>query len=176
VSSLDLRLYDVEVTGSGRAKVVRVLVDKDGGIDLDTVGDAAEAISPVLDGDRLSRVLSGPYSLEVSSPGLERPLRRPEHFRGAIGSTVSVKVEGRRVRGVLAGADDDAFDLTLDDGTTERLGFDDVVQARTVFEWGAELEARKPRANKPRANEQVSEREREGDPSRSERATGKARR
>ncbi|HEY7106695.1 MAG TPA: ribosome maturation factor RimP [Acidimicrobiia bacterium] len=147
VSSLGLGLYDVEVTGSGRAKVVRVLVDREGGIDLDAVGVAAEAISPVLDGDRLSRVLPGPYSLEVSSPGLERPLRRPEHFGGAVGSTVSVKLSGGRVRGTLADADADGFDLTLDDGTTQRFSYDDVAQARTVFEWGTELETRKPRAN-----------------------------
>ena len=138
VAALGLDLYDIEVSGSGRSKVVRVLVDRSGGIDLDTVGSAAEAISPVLDGERLARVLPGPYSLEVSSPGLERPLRRPQHFRGAVGSTVSVKLDGRRLRGQLAEADDDSIDLVLDDGTTEHIPYTDVASARTVFEWGSQ--------------------------------------
>jgi ribosome maturation factor RimP len=141
VAALGLELYDVEVTGSGRSKVVRVLVDREGGIDLDTVGTAAEAVSPVLDGDRLARVLSGPYALEVSSPGVERPLRRPDHFRRAVGSTISVKVPGRRVRGVLVAADDEAFELAVDDDTQERIPYTDVGQARTVFEWGAKKAA-----------------------------------
>ena len=143
VRGLGLELYDVEVAGSGRAKVVRVLVDRDGGVDLDTVGRAAERISPVLDGDRMARVLPGPYSLEVSSPGLERPLRRPDHFRRAVGSTVSVKTSGRRVRGVLASADDDAFVIVRDDTTEERIPYADAVQVRTVFEWGEKKAARR---------------------------------
>ena len=138
VVALGLDLYDVEVSGSGRAKVVRVLVDRDGGIDLDTVGSAAEAISPVLDGEQLTRVLAGPYSLEVSSPGLERPLRQPRHFRSAVGSTVSVKLADRRLRAQLTAADDEGIELALDDGTTERIPYTDVAQARTVFEWGAQ--------------------------------------
>ena len=60
VSALGLDLYDVEVTGTGRAVVVRVLVDREGGIDLDTVGVASQAISPVLDSDRVARALLAP--------------------------------------------------------------------------------------------------------------------
>jgi len=143
VGALGLDLYDVEVTGSGRAKVVRVLVDREGGVDLDTVGRAAEQISPALDSEPFARVINGAYALEVSSPGLERPLRRPDHFRGAVGSTVSVKLPGRRVRGVLLAADDEALDLALDDGTAERIPYSEVAQARTVFEWGAEKAAKR---------------------------------
>jgi ribosome maturation factor RimP len=143
VAALGLDLYDVEVTGTGRALVVRVLVDREGGIDLDTVGTAAEAISPVLDSEQVARALPGAYALEVSSPGLERPLRRPEHFRRAIGSPISVKIPGRRIRGVVLEADDDSFELALDDGTKERISYTDVAQARTVFEWGAKKVARR---------------------------------
>jgi ribosome maturation factor RimP len=138
VTALGLELYDVEVTGSGRARVVRVLVDREGGIDLDTIGTAAERISPVLDAEPIASVLRGPYALEVSSPGVERPLRRPDHFRRAVGTTVSVKVPGRRVRGVLVDAGDDSFELALEDGTEARIPYADASQARTVFEWGAE--------------------------------------
>jgi ribosome maturation factor RimP len=135
---LGLELFDVQLTGSGRARVLQVLVDKEGGVDLDAITAATERISPVL--DRLD-VVSGPFALEVSSPGLERPLRRPEHFRRAIGETVSVKVhEGRadvrRVRGELTGADDVGITLGAGDDT-RRVAYDDIEQARTVFEWGA---------------------------------------
>jgi ribosome maturation factor RimP len=143
VDALGLSLYDVEVSGSGQSSVVRVLVDREGGVDLDTIGRAAEQISPVLDQEPVARLISGPYALEVSSPGLERPLRRPDHFRGAVGSTVSVKLAGRRVRGVLRATDDEAFELSLDDGSEQRIPYADVAQARTVFEWGAKKAARR---------------------------------
>jgi ribosome maturation factor RimP len=135
---LGLELFDVQLTGSGRARVLQVLIDKDGGVDLEAITAATERISPVL--DRLD-VVSGPFALEVSSPGIERPLRRAEHYRRAIGETVSVKVrEGRadvrRVRGELTGADDDA--ITIGSGDDARtIAYDDIEQARTVFEWGA---------------------------------------
>ena len=134
---LGLELFDVQLTGSGRARVLQVLVDRDGGVDLEAITAATERISPVL--DRLD-VVPGPFALEVSSPGLERPLRRPEHFRRAVGATVSVKVrEGRadvrRVRGELTGADETAITLGAGDDA-RRIAYDDIEQARTVFEWG----------------------------------------
>jgi ribosome maturation factor RimP len=142
VAGLGLQLYDVELGGSGRARVLRVLVTRPDGVDLDAVSRAAEAISPVLDTmDSEGGAVGGTYTLEVSSPGLERPLRRPEHFRGATGETVSVKTRGAdgigiRERGVVTAADDAGFDLRADDGTTTRVEYRDLVQARTVFEWG----------------------------------------
>jgi ribosome maturation factor RimP len=141
VESLGLGLYDVEITGSGRARVVRVLVDRPAGVDLDTVAAATEAISPVLDAPPVDGWLAGPYALEVSSPGLERPLRTAAHFRGAVGETVSVKTRAfdgvaRRDRGVVELAGDTGFELRLDDGSRLSIAYDDVVQARTVFEWG----------------------------------------
>ena len=107
LAALGLELFDVQFTGSGRARTVRVLVDRDGGVDLDAITAASERIQPALDAlDEL-----GPFALEVSSPGLERPLRRPEHFRRAVGETVSVKVRDtdgdvRRLRGGLLAADE----------------------------------------------------------------------
>jgi ribosome maturation factor RimP len=148
LAALDLDLYDVEMTGSGKARTLRVTVDRAAGVDLEAITAATNAISPVLDqlveaGDPAARAHGGPYTLEVSSPGLERALRTPSHFRRAIGTTVSVKTRGsetagpQRRRGVVADADDAGFEIDID-GTRERLAYDDVVQARTVFEWGAE--------------------------------------
>ena len=124
-----LELVDLEV----KPKLVRVTVDREGGVDLDTISDVTQLISSLLDAQD---PLPSSYALEVSSPGLERPLRTPAHFRRFAGSKVSVKtrpdVEGeRRVEGILADVDDDGF--TVND---RRLSYSDVEKARTVFEWG----------------------------------------
>ncbi len=139
LKTLGLELFDLELTGGGSARTLRVIVDRDGGVDLDAITAATDAISPILD-HHDDPALRGPYGLEVSSPGLERPLRRPEHYRRALGATVSVKTRGaggeaRRLRGVLVAADDDH--LTIEsDGEREQVSYADVTQARTVFEWG----------------------------------------
>ena len=140
LAALGLGLYDVEATGPARSRTVRVTVDRDGGVDLDAIAAASEALSPILDYDpAVQAACPGSYTLEVTSPGLERRLRTPAHFQRALGSTVSVKSRaggaGLRRRGVLVGADDDGIDVEFDTGR-ERLAYDDVAQARTVFEWG----------------------------------------
>ncbi|MCU1486200.1 MAG: hypothetical protein JWN67_2946 [Actinomycetia bacterium] len=135
-------LYDVELTGA----TVRILVDRQGGVALDDLEQVAREISTALDE---ADPLPDRFYLEVSSPGLERPLRRPDHFQTAVGSKVKVKthpsVEGdRRVDGTLVAADADGFTVETDAGT-RTLGYDDVERARTVFEWGG---APKPGTNK----------------------------
>jgi ribosome maturation factor RimP len=141
VSALGLELYDVETAGPARARTLRVAVTRPGGVDLDAIAAASEALSPVLDSDAaVKRALPGPYTLEVTSPGLERRLRTPAHFRGAVGQTVSVKTRrdgtAERRRGVVVAADEAGVDVAFDTGE-ERLLYDAVIQARTVFEWGS---------------------------------------
>src|SRR5690242_16987334 len=84
IEGLGLILHDVEHTGNS----LRVLVDKDGGLDVDSLTDATRTVSKLL--DELDPIDSQ-YTLEVSSPGLERPLRTPAHFTRAIGTEVNVK-------------------------------------------------------------------------------------
>lgn len=139
LASQDLELVDLEI----RPKLVRITVDRDGGVDLDTISDVTQLISSLLDAND---PLPSSYALEVSSPGLERPLRTPDHFRRFAGSKVSVKtkpgVEGeRRVEGILSDVDDNGFTVTVAGGdksaaATRHLAYDDVEKARTVFEWG----------------------------------------
>jgi hypothetical protein len=118
--------------------------------------------------------IAGQYTLEVSSPGLERALRRPQHFAGAVGSLVAIKthpgVEGdRRVRGTLVASDDRSVTVALADGepgATRVLALDQIERARTVFEWGPAPKPGGPRpksaasgrpASKPSAREEGSE-------------------
>jgi ribosome maturation factor RimP len=140
VVALGLDLYDVELLGGPRARTLRVAVDGPGGVDLDTVARLSTALSPVLDTDpAVQSTCPGPYTLEVTSPGLERRLRTPHHFERAVGGTLSIKTTsaggGLRRRGTLLRADDDGIHVQFDTGE-EHLAYDDIAQARTVFDWG----------------------------------------
>ena len=85
-------LEDVTVTSAGRRSLVRVIVDADGGVDLDAVADVSRAVSDALDADAATPDFAGPYVLEVSSPGVDRPLTEPRHWRRAVGRLVQVQI------------------------------------------------------------------------------------
>ena len=129
-----LELFDVELVGT----VLRVIVDRPGGVDLDAVSDATHIVSAVLDradGETGDAIVPGRYLLEVSSPGIERPLRRPEHFRRAIGTAVVVKMlpgagGDRRVEGLLDAADDDGVVVA-----GRAIPYAAIERARTRFVW-----------------------------------------
>ena len=135
VLDVGVELVDVVYEGG----VLRVTIDKDGGVGIDEISKVTRALSRALDE---ADPISGRYTLEVSSPGLERPLRTPDHFRRAVGQVISLKtvahVEGdRRAKGLLAAADDDGITLRDEDTLAERtIRFDQIEKARTVFEWG----------------------------------------
>ena len=131
VTSQGLEVVDVE-HGPG---LLRIYLDRveTGGIDLDTITRASEQISDLLD---VHDPVPGRYTLEVSSPGLERPLKTPAQFQRFVGTVVNVKVrshvEGeRRFQGPLTAADDETVTVA---GRT--LAYADIEKARTVFEWG----------------------------------------
>jgi len=130
-----LDLYDLEL-GAG---MLRILVDREGGVGVDELATVSRQISRALDEHD---PIDGNYTLEVSTPGLERPLRTREHFARAVGSTVKVKtrpgVEGdRRLEGSVTAVGEDTVTFAVADGTSRTLRFDDIERARTTFEWGA---------------------------------------
>ena len=121
-------VVDVERLGP----LLRVTVDRPGGIDLEGVTEATRLVNELLDRHDL---VGDKTTLEVSSPGIERPLRTPEHFKRFVGTEVAVKAkpgtEGdRRLTGVLEVADDDGVVVA-----GRRLAYDDIDKARTVFVW-----------------------------------------
>jgi ribosome maturation factor RimP len=155
VDALGLELYDVELLGHGAARTLRVSIAAPDGIDLDAITATTNAISPVLD---TLPELTGPYLLEVSSPGVERSLRLPSHYRGAVGEQVAVKYHTdagpRRVKGTLVAAGDG--DVTVDvDGTLQRISYTDVTHARTVFEWEPKPPPGSPSKSRTRAKERT---------------------
>ncbi|MHB8244762.1 MAG: ribosome maturation factor RimP [Acidimicrobiales bacterium] len=140
VTASGLELIDVEV----QSGAVRIIVDRPGGVDLDTIGSLASVVSRAL--DEADAVPGGRYELEVSSPGLERRLRRPEHFQSHIGAEVSIKTKQgvageRRIEGVIASADDNGLRVEGEalPGGARELRYDDVDRAHTIFDWRAAL-------------------------------------
>jgi ribosome maturation factor RimP len=134
-ADLGVDLFDVDHAGG----ILRVTVEREGGVDIGTIALITRELSRALDHDD---PIPGRYTLEVSSPGLERPLRRQTHFVRSVGQRIKVKtkphVEGeRRLEGTLAAAGDDGIQLLVnDDGTTRSLAYDDIEKANTIFEWG----------------------------------------
>lgn len=100
-------LEDVTVSSAGRRSLVRVIVDADGGIDLDAVAAVSRIVAEALDDDvQTGTVLAGSYVLEVSSPGIDRPLSEPRHWRRARGRLVTFQSKGKTVTGRVVSVDD----------------------------------------------------------------------
>ena len=107
-------LEGLEVTPAGRRRVVRIVVDRDGGVSLDQVADVSRAVSEALDeiDAREPALLGGAYVLEVSSPGVDRPLTEPRHWRRNVGRLVTATLaDGSSETGRLTAADDTAVEL-----------------------------------------------------------------
>jgi ribosome maturation factor RimP len=129
--------------GSGRG-ALRVTVDRRGGVDLDTIAQVSGRISRRLDVEGFD---PGPYELQVSSPGVERPLKRASDFARSVGERIRVRTVGpiegsRNHQGTLVGVGD--REVTIDtDGGPRIVAFEDIASARTVFDWEAELKKKK---------------------------------
>jgi len=138
VEALGLELVELNFNRG----LLRVTVDRDGGVDLDSIADVTREVSNAL--DRNDIVPGGRYTLEVSSPGLERPLKTPAQFARAVGEEVVVRTLGnsgleRRVTGALESADDKGIVVAGAQTPDARvhIAYSDIERARTVFEWGS---------------------------------------
>jgi ribosome maturation factor RimP len=132
VAAAGFDLEDVSLSRAGRRHVVRVLVDADGGINLDGVAVVSRAISTALDAaeDSGAEILAGEYQLEVSSPGVDRPLTVPRHWWRNVGRLVAVTVAGKSLTGRLTAADEDG--IVLDE---RRLTYAELGPGRVQIEF-----------------------------------------
>jgi ribosome maturation factor RimP len=131
-----LDLERVAVSRVGRRHQVQVIVDRDGGVGLDTIAEVSRAVSAALDAADAGgpEVVPGEYVLEVSSPGVDRPLTEPRHWRRSVGRLVTVPVagDGRRTGRVVAAA---ASGVTLEvDGVPRELGYGQLGPGRVQVE------------------------------------------
>jgi ribosome maturation factor RimP len=140
VRDLGLDLYDLEYRGGTLRIVVDTPPGSPGGVDLDTIALLTRTVSRDFDHDD---PMPGHYTLEVTSPGLERTLRTPAHYAREIGKTVAVRLRDvvngeRRLQGVLVAATDIDCTVRLDGTLDERVvRYDTIDRCRTVFVWGA---------------------------------------
>ncbi len=146
LSSSGLDLEDVEIATAGRRRLVRVLVDKDGGATLDDIAEATQLVGGLL--DRTDALDDNPYTLEVTSPGVDRPLTQPRHWRRNVHRLVKVQTHhnggftGRIVEAHDAGA-------TIDvDGSERALAYADVATARVEIEFSRRRPAERAKPEK----------------------------
>jgi len=142
VHAMDMDLETVRVTRAGRHRILRVVVDADGGVGLDDIALASREFSARLDGD--PAMGDEPYTLEVSSPGVDRPLTEPRHWRRAAGRLVTAPLisDGHQdgngagsVRGRIVAAADDGVTLERD-GATSHYAYTELGPGRVEVEFG----------------------------------------
>lgn len=126
-------LYDIETATENERKIFRIYITSKDGISLDKCSEVTKILSPILD---LEPPVSGEYTLEVSSPGIERPLRKNEHYIGSIGEMVKVKlINTDKIIGKLESLEDGKITLVEDDGEVVSISLDDIDKARTYYKW-----------------------------------------
>jgi ribosome maturation factor RimP len=132
VESLGAKLYDIVNAKEHDRNIFRVLVTAENGISLDKCAEISRMISPILDVDE---PMGGEYILEVSSPGIERKLRRKEHFLASVGEKVKIKNFATEVfKGELIFADNEKIIVKTEFGDDE-ITYDNILAAATYYEW-----------------------------------------
>jgi ribosome maturation factor RimP len=171
VADLGLDLYDVELRGG----TLRITLDTPAGsakgVDLEQLSLATRLIGRDLDHED---PVAGRYTLEVTSPGVERSLRTPAHFRREVGKVVALRLRDtagadRRVQGELIAADDDGCTVRLaparpSEAPVERtVAYAQIDRAHTVFEWGPQpkpgKQPRRPRSTSPADQQPATQQE-----------------
>ncbi|MGX9228985.1 ribosome maturation factor RimP [Streptomyces albus] len=151
VSKRGLDLEEIAVTPAGKRRVLRVVVDADDGVQLDTCAELSRAFSEVL--DETDAMGGAPYVLEVTSPGADRPLTEQRHYRRATGRLIKAQLTpeagGGELTARITGVDDEGVDLEVPGvkgrkPTTRRLAFDEIAKARVEIEFNRKA-AQQPR-------------------------------
>lgn len=134
--SLGYMLWDVEYVKEGADMILRITIDKPEGVDIEDCEKMARTVDPIIDE---ADPIEVSYKMEVSSPGIERVLSRPEHFASCMGEKIEVKLYApangkKQIIGILAGADEKTVTVTVDseDITLEKSA---VAKVSTVFDW-----------------------------------------
>jgi ribosome maturation factor RimP len=139
LSALGLDVEAVELTPAGRRRILRIAVDGDNGVTLDDVADATKTVSQVLDASDVMG--EQPYTLEVTSRGVDRPLTLPRHWRRNADRLVKVTTtEGETLTGRIVGSGEDTATLDVD-GTRRELAYTEVAKALVQVEFNRNKES-----------------------------------
>lgn len=131
IQSCGVEFYDAESVVENERKIYRVYIASKDGITLEKCEEISKIISPILD---LNPPIKGKYFLEVSSPGIERNLKKPDHFILSIGDMVKIKLtNGDKLQGKIIDANDN--DVFVDDNGVKQISYQDIDKAKTYFEW-----------------------------------------
>ena len=142
LSEMGVDLEDVEVSRAGRRELVRVVVDRDGGVDLDLVAAVSSRVSELLDSPPLAGAVDGPFVLEVTSPGVDRPLTQTRHWRRAVDRLVRVEVrDGSVVEGRIVDVPDDVTVDLVVDGERRSVAREEIARAVVQVEFNRETAA-----------------------------------
>ena len=135
--NLGYDVEDLELLGSGRRMIIRISIDREGGVGMDDCAEFSRDFAALMD---VEDPIEGRYTIEVGSPGLDRPLKKPAHWKKCIGKLARVElldpIEGQDViMGRIEGIDqDDRVTLALEDGSSEQLTLDEIKRARLEVE------------------------------------------
>ena len=134
VEALGLQLWGIEHTSQGKYSVLRIFIERDSGVTIDDCEQVSRQVSAILD---VEDPISGAFTLEVSSPGLDRPLVRQKDFERYTGLEAKVELRQalngqRRYRGVLAGYADGVVKIVTENGATD-LPFDEIDKAKLII-------------------------------------------
>ncbi len=139
IRAMDMDLEGIRVTAAGRRRLLRVVVDADGGVSLDDIAHASRELSARL--DAATEMGELPYTLEVSSPGTDRPLTQPRHWRRAIGRLVVAPLQDPNGNGAITaegrivGSSDEGVTLEHD-GVSRQYAYVELGPARVQVEFG----------------------------------------
>lgn len=133
VADAGFDLEEFEVQQAGRRRLVKVVIDSDEGVELEQISDVSRAVSAVLDAHE--HVLAGPYTLEVTSPGVDRPLTRVRHWRRARYRLVKIRLaDGAKLVARVGEADDEGVTVLVD-GKLRRLTYREIERAVVEVEF-----------------------------------------
>lgn len=132
VESLGAKLYDIESVSENGKNIYRIIITANKGVDVDLCAKVSNIISPLLD---VNPPMAGSYSLEVSSPGIERKLKKPKHFQNSIGEFVRVVLnDGSQIEGELKDFKDNRLFVETNEKIVE-VDLDKITSAKTFYRW-----------------------------------------
>ena len=139
ITELGYRIWDVEYVKEGTEWYLRITLDSDDGIDIDDCEKVSRAINPIIDE---ADPIDDFYYLEVSSPGLERVLRKPEHFEASIGSEIEIRLfapdenKKKSYTGILSAYDEESLTVDIAE-TSQKIAMNKISKVQTVFDFSS---------------------------------------